>query len=179
MGSFMLASRSMNWRWSRDSVVREGMCCCNEVRSSWPVFPLQGHSNSSCVSVPVACLQSLQSGEGEIPILCRRCCEQSKSCSSFQRKEDSSGDKPSCLHRDQDSSQSVAGLAISGLVGRNSLSPVSMLASMVTWSSVRSLDQSFSDRVNMLSEVCDLTFLMISKSSGERYGGSWLGTPGT
>ena len=54
-------------------------------------------------------------GDRLAPILFSFCCVESKSSSIFQRKEDRSGD--SCLHKDQESVQSVEGLASSALQG--------------------------------------------------------------
>ena len=58
------------------------------------------------------------------------------------------------------------GLASSALQGVKCLCSVSGLVVIVRQSSVRSLDQSFSVIVTMLSGDSSLTFLMIEKRSG-------------
>ena len=132
VGSSISASKSDSPRWSRASGVREGSWLWMAWTSSWPMFSLKEHSRSSCWRVPVSCLQSLQRGEGEAPILWRRSWVQSRSSNIFQRKEARSGGIPCCLQSDQDRDQSVVGLASSALHGRKSFLPLSKLISMVT-----------------------------------------------
>ena len=92
-----------------------------------------------------------------------------------QRKLAKSGGIPGCLQAAQHLGQSVDGLASSALHGVNCCWPVSDTAVMVTDSSVRSLVHSLSPILMIFRGVSSLAFLMMEKTSMERYGGGGLG----
>ena len=124
-------------------------------------------------------LHCLHRAEGEEPSLCSLSCVLRRLWSIFHRKEAMSGGMPGCLHRDQDRFQSVVGLASSDLQGLNWLELVAWSSSIVMKSSVSVLVQSLSVIVRILKGYFLFTSLMMWKKSSGKYGGSWLGTPGT
>ena len=71
------------------------------------------------------------------------------------------------------------GLASSYLQGLNWMELVALLSSVVMKSSVCVLFQSLSAIVRILKGYFLFTSLMMWKKSSGKYGGSWLGTPGT
>ena len=84
---------------------------------------------------------------------------------TFQRKDARSGGTPGCLQIDQEIGQSVSGLSSSDLHFLISLLFLSMLGSMVMYSSVNNLDQSFSVMVMMLMEDSSWTFFTMENIS--------------
>ena len=156
-----VTGRDLSWsmspksRWRRAASVRPGIWSWSNLISMVPTPSLPSQCISSRTREPSSshpCI--LHMGELTHPKWCYLDWVRRRSWSIHQRKLARSRGIPGCLQVSQDTSQSVAGLALSALHGVNSFSPVSVsLLVIVILFSVSSFVQFFQSSSGCLVQM--------------------------